>query len=232
MHHLSAVPFCYCCLMALALVSACDATKNPREDPAERPSPAVPGATVIPDEDPAISRPPRESRELTTPATSECTAKGNVRDFSDLDGCGLLIETDAGELLLPISTPPGYQLEANTRISFGFSVVPDQMSICMREDAAVRILCLRELRGAGGIPILEECQYLDKPSGWLAEKAEEWKAHTITRYPYRTDGWAYLLETTGGQYLYDCQGTLLCQPRKSCLGLIEEVDEGVEIYRD
>lgn len=160
-----------------------------------------------------------------------CHLAVEVRNYDGLDGCGLLLETDTGVLLLAGAAPRGDPLEAGTRVSIGWEVMKDyDGEPCGNADAVIRITCLRLLRISSGIPRPIVCEAYDKPSEWLLRLAQDYGATYITRFPWKGDRFVYLLESPSGQFLYDCRGYLLCQPRKNCLSFIEDFSKGMLIY--
>lgn len=163
----------------------------------------------------------------------DCTEKGVVKDFSGLDGCRLLIETENGEKLLPaLIDDASFELQAGQEILFSYKEAPDQMSICMAEDKIVRISCIR-LAGENR-PAVPACLKLEKmeKANWLAALQNKHQPEKIIRYPYKTDGWAYLF--TGKEfYLYDCQGSLVrtSASAAACLkGEVTAEEAGKVIY--
>lgn len=160
-----------------------------------------------------------------------CTERGTVQDFTGLDGCALLIVTEQGEKLLPGAIDdPGFELQAGQQIRFSYREMPDQMSICMAEDKIVRITCIRLDTNRPAIP---RCDKVDKiePKTWLAKLQTTHQPEQIIRYPYKTNGWAYLF-TGKAFYLYDCQGALIRKgdSAEACLeGEVTERDAGVVI---
>lgn len=85
-----------------------------------------------------------KSKNQDDMASKQCTHQGTVVDKTGLDGCGLLIQTSGGKLLLPSEFASGVDqslIKAGAKIRFGYTEV-DGMSICMAEDAIVRIDCL------------------------------------------------------------------------------------------
>lgn len=163
---------------------------------------------------------------------SQCNEAGVVQDFTGLDGCKLLIVTDTGEKLLPAEMEdPHFKLEAGQRIRFSYEELPDQMSICMAEDKIVRITCIQLMDNRAAIPPCYKEDAVEKAS-WLATLQAKHLPREIIRYPYKTDGWAYLF--TGKEfYLYDCQGTLIKTgvSAEACLaGEVTERAAGVMIY--
>lgn len=77
-------------------------------------------------------------------STEACSTLGIVKDYSNLDGCGLLIELADGTLLLPASLPENAQLKAEQRIQFGYRELNDAVSICMAERKVVDIVCIQK----------------------------------------------------------------------------------------
>lgn len=176
-------------------------------------------------------------RRADTPApampfpNNGCHLAVEVRNYDGTDGCGLLLETDSGVLLMAGAAPRGDPLEAGTRISIGWEVMKDyDGKLCGNADAVIRITCMRLLRISSGLPRPVVCEAYDKPARWLVDLARDYGATYVTRFPWKDGRFVYLLESPYGQYLYDCRGYLICQPRKNCLGFIEDFSEGVVIY--
>ncbi len=176
-------------------------------------------------------------RRSQTPAPSlpgpanDCHLAVEVRGYDGLDGCGLLLETDGGALLLAANTPRGEPLEAGTRILIGYEYQPkDATTTCTNVDAVVYITCLRLLRISSGLPRPVVCEAYTTPSRWLYDLAINLQASYVTRFPWQGGRYVYLLETPNGQFLYDCRGYLLCSPRKNCLSFIEDYSQGLLIF--
>lgn len=170
-------------------------------------------------------------------AEGDCEHLGTVQDFTGLDGCTLLIVTDDGKKFLPAQMDvDGPELAAGQRLSFSYRTLEDMASICMAEDAIVAITCLQVLNGSD-IPNKPDCFDVEDltRAPWLADAAVELNPVQIFKYRYRTDGWAYLLETKEKVYLYDCQGTMLCESMAGeegvCLKLVDNPTEGKVIWR-
>lgn len=185
-----------------------------------------------------VPYPTRDQRNLTQigplpTATNGCDFVGEVWDFAGLDNCGTLLETTAGHIFQVSSLPQGYFLEAGSRIRFGFrydETAP--ASACPHQDAIIRITCLQSLRPGSGFTRPFVCESFDKPSQWIHELILDLGATYVTRFPWDDDRLVYLFESPGGQYLYDCRGFLLCQPKQNCLKFIDDFSLGVQIYGD
>lgn len=86
-----------------------------------------------------------------------------VRDYSGLDGCGLVLVKDNGEVLEPykqaivcVTTPcepidklAAYNLQDGQRVRVGYEVMEDMASICMT-GKIVKIKCLEIVSQAAG----------------------------------------------------------------------------------
>ena len=175
-----------------------------------------------------------QCKSTKQPTSGNCHLSGTVEDFSGLDGCRLLIVTASGEKLLPAEIEPSdFKLEAGQKIRFSYEELEGQTSICMAEDKIVRITCIELAKNENQL-YASPCQNEEKlkPGTWLAELQKKHQANQITKFPYKTDGWAYLLKGKG-YYLYDCQGTLIkgAKLAEDCMkGEITRPKEGVIIY--
>ena len=236
----------------LAFSSAVACQRGTVKPPADEPPPPViiddyknPGGTVVPtnpsDDNTPWGRPTVYQKYLTRsgdPApplpvpNNRCETLAEVRDYSGLDGCQMLLETDGGNLLLVETIIGGYNITLGSRIRFGFEYVEDAVTICMHEDAVIRVTCVQEVRESSGIPRPIVCEAYDEVSEWLYDLAIEYAANYITRVPWSGGRYAYFFETAEGQYLYDCQGYLLCRAPRNCLQFIEDFSEGVLIYEN
>jgi PKD repeat protein len=72
-----------------------------------------------------------------------CSLYGTVVDYTGLDGCGLVIELDNGEVLEPQQIVPEFTLKNGQRVVLSYTGIPS-MSICM-VGKIVRIDCIREV---------------------------------------------------------------------------------------
>ena len=72
-----------------------------------------------------------------------CSLYGTVVDYTGLDGCGLLIQLDNGEVLEPQQIVPEFTLKDGQRVVLSYTEMPSA-SICM-VGKIVRIDCIREI---------------------------------------------------------------------------------------
>lgn len=140
-----------------------------------------------------------------------CKTTAVVKDFTGLDGCGLLIVLDNGDKLLPAKmSNPNFKLQDGQKIRLNYTVLEDAMSICMAEKASIEITCIELVEG---IPVIPKCYDIDDPMTvkWMKKIIDANKPLSIQKFQFRTDGWAYLYFYDAKQVLYDCQGTLICE---------------------
>jgi PKD repeat protein len=73
-----------------------------------------------------------------------CSLTGTVKDYSGLDGCGLLIVLDNGEVLEPAVIVPNFLLKNGQRVHLSYTELTDLASVCM-VGKIVRIDCIGEI---------------------------------------------------------------------------------------
>ena len=159
---------------------------------------------------------------------------GTVKDFTGLDGCKLLIVMDNGDKLLPSKiNDESFTLAENQRISFSYVEIEDAVSICMTENAIVEVTCIKLIEQ---LPIKKECIKTDNinDAAWMKAVIEKHDALKVERYDYLDDGWAYFFKNTKHGYLYDCQGTFLCEVEKNqlsqCKSPVKDPNKGTVIW--
>lgn len=165
---------------------------------------------------------------------SACSLVGTVKNLQGLDGCDLIINTQDGRGFIPTSnTFDGVTLKDSQKIQFGYKLREDMMGNCMAGEI-IELTCLQVMNE---IPNTKECFDVDDPkkASWIKEAIVKYQTAEIIKYPYRTDGWAYLL-LGKTSYLYDCQGTLLCErpgsQGKECLQFSDiKENSGKTIWR-
>jgi len=144
--------------------------------------------------------------------SKSCNTTAMVKDFTGLDGCGLLIVLENGDKLLPAKlNDPNFQLADGQKIRFNYTVIEDVISICMAEKAAIDITCIELVES---IPVIPKCFDAEDPMTvpWMKELVTSTTPLSIQKFQFRTDGWAYLFfYDNTKQILYDCQGTLICE---------------------
>lgn len=72
-----------------------------------------------------------EGRESPSTDPALIYAKGWVRDLSTIAGCGLVISTDDGKVLLPVEILPKFEIKEGQRIEFAYEFLQNVATICM-----------------------------------------------------------------------------------------------------
>jgi hypothetical protein len=146
-------------------------------------------------------------------ANKGCEVFGIVKDFGDLDGCGLLVALENGDLLNPAKVPPGFSLAAGQRINFSYKTLEGMASICMAEKAIVEITCINEIKDE---PNGTNCVDTENPFAveWMDNALDLHNPNQVIKYKHG-NGWAYLFRGIPMSFLYNCDGTLICETRSN-----------------
>jgi len=102
-------------------------------------------------------------------ATESCQTVATVKDFTGLDGCGLLILLENGDKLLPAKVnDKNFTLRDGQKIRFDYKELENMASVCMAEKAAIEITCIELLDGK---PVIPECFNTEDPTtvSWMRE---------------------------------------------------------------
>ncbi len=163
-----------------------------------------------------------------------CQFVGTVKDMRGLDGCQFLIITESGEKLLPTRVPEGFTLQGGQEIKFGYQEAEAMASICMAEDKTVEVTCIELLNEESTQK--QECLNIENAIkvDWMVAAIDQYAPLQIVKYRYRTNSWAYLFKGKK-HYLYDCQGTLICESEDTsssrCMSKIGANKVGVVIWQ-
>ena len=88
----------------------------------------------------------KTKKEVPNSEYSECKTIGIVNDFSGLDGCKFLIVLENGDKLLPAKlNDENFEFHNDQKIRFDYKELQDVMSICMAENMAIEITCIKEI---------------------------------------------------------------------------------------
>lgn len=82
------------------------------------------------------------TNKQTNDNSMSCKTNGTVKDYTGLDGCGLLIELENGDKLEPMEVADDFELKDGQKIAFDYEEVEDVASICM-VGKIVRITCIK-----------------------------------------------------------------------------------------
>lgn len=139
----------------------------------------------------------------------DCDVIGTVKDFSTLDGCGLLIVLENGDKLNPFKiNDSNFKLKANQKIKFGYKKLSEMMSICMSERAIIEITCVEELSAGDE----ELCVDTKNPFevDWMNKALDRHNPQQVLKYKQK-DGFVYLFKGIPLAYFYDCRGNFICK---------------------
>ena len=175
-------------------------------------------------------------------SASLCNTIATVKDYTGLDGCTFLLILEDGTKWRPNSiVDENFKLKDGQKIKFGYKDAESMISICMAESKTIDITCIEEIASnndSDGMPYKPEkipCVETTNPAevAWMAELVKQNNPISITRYNY-LDGFAYYLEGGPRSWLYDCQGTFLCDiPGKimnDCVRKVNQLDGKLEIW--
>ncbi|NND08528.1 MAG: hypothetical protein HKN87_19280 [Saprospiraceae bacterium] len=153
-----------------------------------------------------------------------CPIGATVVDHSDLDGCGKMLKTSDGILLLPNDG----QLEtmaAKTKVVIRYDTL-DMMSTCMRENMVVQLSCLQPLSSPPCVVISDV-----ESAPWMKAAIATFHPSMVVRYSYRSQPVYHLFNRMLDRW-YDCHGRQLCRENSSqpCILEAAGLENKVEIY--
>lgn len=96
-----------------------------------------------------------EGRDNPTKDTTLIYAKGWVKDMSSIAGCGLIISTDDGKVLLPVEILPKFELKEGQRIVFAFEYLENIATNC-KAGRTIKIHRIEEI--SANQPVLIEAR--------------------------------------------------------------------------
>jgi len=172
--------------------------------------------------------------------TTKCHEIATVKDFTGLDGCAILLVLENGDKYLPAkNSVAGFTLKTGQKIRFGYKAIPDAMSICMAEKMSIELTCAEVIKDANsnyGKPEMVQCIETEDPSSvkWMKDLMDKHNLYEIVRYNYK-DGWAYHFKSGPTKWLYDCQGTFLCDVQgkmmNDCVRKVNGFGKGLTIWQ-
>lgn len=169
------------------------------------------------------------------PTKTDCGTVGFVKDYTGLDGCRLMIETEDGRKLLPAILPEGYVLKEGQKIAFDFVEAKDYgMTICMAEDMIIKITCLQNLELTK--EDLENCTDTFKAEQveWLKKLIDSKEPIRVNKYFRSEKEIYYMLYSKAGSIVYNCKGELVCEvpnnEKNDCFNSMQALGRGQLIY--
>ncbi len=151
----------------------------------------------------------KTKKEVGTTKMAACDTEGTIKDFTGLDACTFLIVDRKGKKYLAAEGVGDFKMVNGQKINFSYTVLKDMMSSCMAEDYIVKLTCIEAI---GEPPVAKECVKVSTPykCDWLKELNDKYRPYQINRYDY-LDGYAYFFSSREMNYLYDCQGDMICK---------------------
>jgi hypothetical protein len=149
-----------------------------------------------------------------TPATAKrCNTIGKVRDYTNVDDCGYLIELESGAIIFPQSMKaddPNYRLGPDHVIRLDYNIIPNSSSLCNVKGKPADITCLQELK-----PYAADCVDMDTPNvEWMSQLIDILRPNKMYKYLRDNEIW-YVFDCEKEMVLYDCKGYCICQHFKS-----------------
>ncbi len=142
--------------------------------------------------------------------TTACTESVIAMDMSDLDGCGMILVTEDDKKLLPVNLEEyPLTIKNGDQLSVSYTVLKDGMSICMAEDAMIKLTCLEFISQ----PLAEsDCPEMKDPVdfAWSKKVLGEIQMRHIERFS-TSDGDYYMFRSDGDCRLYKCTGQFICK---------------------
>ncbi len=159
---------------------------------------------------PTLTASKDEYRTSVRNRNAMCSTKAKVVDYTAAGGCGLLIQTEKGQLLVAAQiADPNFKLEVGQILRIGYQPIEGMQNPCNMTSIVSDLKCV-EVVGKDLAP-RAACIDTSDPMTvtWMREKAAQLQANEIKKYPY-LNGYAYLFKGSQESNLLDCQGNLVC----------------------
>ena len=136
-----------------------------------------------------------------------CDEVVTIKDFSELDGCGFILVTKEGKKLLPVNLDEyAVELTDGQKTTASYEVLEGAASICMSEDAIVRLHCFGIVAAGSEIcpPIVDPFEI-----DWSRDIMKEIDPIRVEEQIIRGRRIYHFIGNTEGRLL-SCTGELLC----------------------
>ncbi len=144
---------------------------------------------------------------------NNCLTYGTVKDYTNVEDCGYLIETEDGKILFPQgikATTAGYRLDPNQNICFDYTLINNVTNLCVVEGKTAEFTCLTLLA-----PRPSDCLDADAPTAeWMIQLINILRPNAIYKH-LKEKEIHYLFDCVAEKALYDCKGVLKCQHFKT-----------------
>jgi hypothetical protein len=168
------------------------------------------------------NRPPESGVECSFPVTA--------RDYSGMDGCGILLEKADGTKLLATNLSvyaPAAREGDVMRISY--EKLDEMVSVCMAENSIVRISCYELISKASGCPDMIDPYRV----AWASRVMTEIDPRQVELL-YVEDQKSYRFTGRTEGRIYTCEGDVLCiypvAEREKCKEILDKVRDAKIIY--
>lgn len=144
---------------------------------------------------------------------TKCNTHGSVRDYSNVEDCGFIIELESGMFIFPQSFKSGdkgFHFESGQSVRLDYTLLQNAISLCPVKGKVAEITCITKLPDRD-----INCLDCDSPSSdWMLQLISILKPNSI--YKYLTDNEIlYLFDCPSEKVLYNCLGNCLCQEFKN-----------------
>ncbi len=141
-------------------------------------------------------------------SASLCQEEVTAKDFSDLDGCTMMLINEKGEKLLLAQNNQDIPIENGKSYKVGYKILQGMASICMAENAIIELTCI-ELIGAKSSTLNCKPSQNGFDDAFLKSLIDQNEIGRIERFDF-ADLWAYKVESLNKKWLYNCEGKELC----------------------
>ena len=140
---------------------------------------------------------------------SNCEESVAAVYMSDLDACGIILVTEDDKKLLPVNLGEfPTTINSGDQLKVSYTIIKDGMSICMAEDAMIRLTCVELIsRTAEDL----DCPKMTDPVDftWSKKVLGEIELRHVERFT-TDDGDYYMFRAHGDCRMYKCTGQLIC----------------------
>jgi hypothetical protein len=140
------------------------------------------------------------------------------KDSAHLSGCRYLLQTEDGRYLLPLMMLDACPLVPEAQYRIQYDVLDHAVYACTSDALPIKMTTCRPVgplvpEGTGGIkPGKALCAWTQDPYQipWMEQVLAQTDADWVIRYVWMNAG-AYYFQSRRGNFLFDCQGVLMCE---------------------
>lgn len=147
-------------------------------------------------------------KSISASKKEDCTHFAKVFDYSNVDGCGFVIENEKGERFIPLSVTEStntFRFDANQRLSINYQIASG-INLCELNLKSIDINCVQVLPS-----LPANCNDVDTPSPkWMQQMIKTLLPKTIEKVSTKTDV-LYIYYCNANKVLFDCKGNRICE---------------------